>query len=234
MSPLIDIDDALVYQPPLTPPRSVLFSISPSGVGTPHQESLLSLLVRTSRAHGVSPRKLIREVFGSADIAISKLGYARFFKVHSGTVNGLGRYAEMFVSATEQLTAHQNLRHLTLLPWQDIFPFKGQGLLARHPRWCPTCLYQQQLLGQDMIFPLRWYLELTRSCAEHMCSLEDRCPSCGKTQPYIPSFPDMGICEYCHQPKNGDQPGFISIRIGDSIGASQFNPVTSFAICSHT
>ena len=36
------------------------------------------------------------------------------------------------------------------------------------------------------------------------------------------------------EPKNGDQPGFISIRIGDSIGASQFNPVTSFAICSHT
>jgi hypothetical protein len=202
----MSLDDALVYQPPLISPRSVLFSLPPSGVGTPHQESLLSLLVRTSRAHGVSPRLLIKEVLGSADVAISKLGYSGFFRVNAGTINGLGRYADMFVSATEKLTAHQNLRHLTLLPWRGLFPYNGQGLLARHPRWCPACLHQQHLLGQDVTFPLRWYIEVSRSCTEHMCRLEDHCPYCGKTQPYIPRFPDMGICDHCHQSLAGIRP----------------------------
>jgi hypothetical protein len=200
------LDDALIYQPPLISPRSVLFSLPPSGVGTPHQESLLSLLVRTSRAHGVSPRLLIKEVFGSADAAFSKLGYSGFFRVNAGTINGLGRYAEMFVSATEKLTAHQHLRHLTLLPWQGLFPFNGQGLLARQPRWCPACLHQQHILGQDVIFPLRWNIEVSRSCTEHMCRLEDHCPYCGKTQPYIPRFPDMGICDHCHRSLAGIRP----------------------------
>lgn len=199
MSSFGDLDDALVYQPPLISPRSVLFSLPPSGVGTPHQESLLSLLVRTSRAHGVGPRLLIKEVLGSADVAISKLGYSGFFRVNAGTINGLGRYADMFVSTTEKLTAHQNLRHLTLLPWRGLFPYNGQGLLARHPRWCPACLHQQYLLGQEATFPLRWHIELSRSCAEHMCALEDHCPHCGSIQPYIPRFPDMSICDHCHQ-----------------------------------
>ncbi len=222
MSSFVDLDDALVYQPPLIPPRSVLFSLAPSGVGTPDQESLLSLLVRTSRAHGVSPRKLVSDVLGAEDIAISKLGYSDFFRIDAGTVNGLGRYAEIFVSAIERLTAHQTLRHLTLLPWQGLFPFNGQGLLARHPRWCPACIHQQHLLGQAAIFPLRWYFEAYRSCAEHMCSLEDHCPECGKTQPYLPRFPDIGICEYCHRSLAGIRPSEeisqFQLWVNDAIG----------------
>ncbi len=218
----MDLDDALVYQPSPVPPRSVLFSLSPSGVGTPHQESLLSLLVRTSVAHGVSPRKLVSEILGAEDNAISKLGYADFFRVDAGTVNGLGRYAEMFASAIGRLTAHQNLRHLTLLPWRGLFPFNGQGLLARHPKWCPACFHQQHLSGQATIFPLRWYFEVYRSCVEHKCSLEDRCPNCGKTQPYLPRYPDTSICEYCHRSLAGIRPREeipqFQLWVNDAIG----------------
>lgn len=199
---MMNLDDAL-GPPPDIPPRSALFSISPIGIGTPDQESLLSLLVRTSRAHAVSPRHLISEVFGAANPAISKLAYAGFFSSLAGTVNGLGHYAELFVAATERLTGLQDIRYLTLLPWQDLFPHNGQGLLARHPRWCPACLYQQRLLGQATVFPLRWYIETYRSCAEHLCILEDRCPHCGKAQPYLPRFPDLGICDHCRHPLAG-------------------------------
>lgn len=223
MNPFMDIEDALDCVPPVIPPRSALFSLSPTGGGTPHQESLLSLLVRTSRAHAVSPRHLIREVFGTADPAISKLANAAFFSGHAGTVNGLGHYAELFVSATERLTGLRNLSHLTLLPWQGLFPHNGQGLLARHPRWCPACLYQQRLLGQATVFPLRWYIEVCRACAEHMCALEDHCPYCGKTQPYIPRFPDIGICDHCRRPLAGrrsreDIPQF-QLWVNDAIGS---------------
>ena len=222
MSPFSDLEDVLDYMPPHVPPRSALFSLSPYGIGTPDQESLLSLLVRTSRAHAVSPRHLISEVFGVVDPAISKLAYAAFFSGHAGTVNGLGHYAEMFVSSTERLTGLQNIRNLTLLPWQGLFPHNGQGLLARHPRWCPVCLYQQRLLGQVTIFPLRWYIEVYRACTEHMCTLEDICPYCGKVQPYLPRYPDIGICDHCRNPLAGTRPREdipqFQLWVNDAIG----------------
>lgn len=222
MNQFMNIEDALNYMPVHVPPRSALFSLSPIGVGTPHQESILSLLVRTSRAHAVSPRHLVGEVLGAADPAISKITCTKFFSIDAGTVNGLGRYAELFVSAAERLTGHQNLSCLTLLPWQDLFPYNGQGLLARHPRWCPVCLYQQCLLGQATVFPLRWYIEVYRACSEHMCTLEDRCPYCGKTQPYIPRFPDVGICDNCRKPLAGTRPRTniprFQLWVNDAIG----------------
>lgn len=178
------------------PPRSILFCLSPGGVGTPKQESLRSLLIRISRAHAVSPRHLIGQVFGSAEPAISKLAYGAFYRSQSGTVNGLGRYAELFVSAMTRLTG-QDLRHLTLLPWRGLFPHNGQGFLARSPRWCPMCLYQQSSLGQDITFPLSWSVDVGRICGEHSCVLEDRCLNCGETQPHFPSFPDMASCNRC-------------------------------------
>lgn len=206
-----DFEEAL-GPPSQIPLRSALFSLSPTGVGMPYQESILSLLVRTSRAHAVNPRRLIGEVFGAGNPAISKLAYAAFFSSLAGTVNGLGRYAELFVSATERLTGLQDLRHLTLLPWQDLFPHNGQGLLARHPRWCPPCLYQQRLLGEATVFPLRWYIEAYQACAEHLCALEDRCPHCGKIQPYLPRFPDIGICDHCRHPLAGTRPQVVVPR----------------------
>lgn len=222
MLTLMNLDDALAYQPTELVSRSALFSLSPARVGTSQQESLLSLLVRTSRAHLVSPRLLIKEVFGGVNSAISKPCCTDFFSIDAGTVNGLGRYAEMFVSAMGELTSNQNIRYLTMLPWQGLFPFNGQGLLARYPRWCPACLYQQHLSGQDTIFPLNWYVDVSRICVEHMCHLEDCCPHCGKTQPYLPRYPDLSICEHCHRSLagvryRGEMPQF-QLWLNDAIG----------------
>ncbi|MEZ5616436.1 MAG: TniQ family protein [Rhodocyclaceae bacterium] len=188
------------------PPRSVLFSLSPVGIGTPQQESLLSLLVRTSRAHAVSPRHLVGKVFGKAMPAIGKLDYSTFYRSLAGTVNGIGQYAELFVSAMEYLTGRPSLDYLTMLPWKKVFPHNGQGLLARHPRWCPVCLYRQRLLGEATSFPLVWSIEPYRACPEHACLLEDRCPHCSKTQPYLPRYPDLGICSHCRKPLTGIRP----------------------------
>lgn len=203
MNLFIDIEDALDCQPPHVPPRSVLFSLFPTGVGTPHQESLLSLLVRTSRAHAVNPRLLIREIFPLADAAISRLPSAAFFQREAATINGLGQYARIFVSAMEKLTGQPNLHHLTMLPWQNLFPHKGQGLLMRHPRWCPACLDQQRRENEVAAFPLAWSLETYQMCTIHLVPLEHRCGSCGKMQPCIPSFPDFSCCAHCRRPLGG-------------------------------
>lgn len=183
-----------------TPPRSRLFCLPPAGAGSTLQESLISLLVRTSRAHAVNPRRLIGQIFGEVEPVINELAYAGFFSRLAGTINGLGQYAELFVSATERLTGQKNLRLLTLLPWKDLFPHNGQGLLARQPRWCPVCLFQQWRQGQETVFPLAWAMETFRVCPTHRRFLEDRCPYCGKLQPFIPRYPDLGVCDHCRQP----------------------------------
>lgn len=180
------------------PPRTRLYALPPAGMETPMQESLLSLIIRTARAHTVNPRRLVATVFPEVTPAFTDLAYATFFTRLAGTANGLGRYAELFVAATELLTGRPGLRQLTMLPWQELFPHNGQGLLARHPRWCPTCFAEQNLAGDDPVVPLAWSLEAVRICPKHRRPLHEHCPTCGRRQPFIPHYPDLSVCEHCH------------------------------------
>lgn len=191
--------DPFAAPAPAMPPRSRLFSLPPVDIGTSQQESLISLLVRTAYAHSVNPRGLIGKVFPAAEPAISELSYSTFFTRYAGTINGLGRYAELFAAAMEKLTGQARLRHLTMLPWQELFPHNGQGLLARHPRWCPVCLFQQRLRGEETVIPLIWSLEAVQICHRHRRYLESQCPHCGRRQPFVPRYPDLAVCDYCCQ-----------------------------------
>lgn len=198
---MADLDLLLDLQRSITTPaRSKLFSLAPEGVGTPDQEGLLSLLVRTCHAHAVNPRLVIRDIFPEAEPSIGSIPTAAFYQRLAGTMTGLSKYAEAFVAAMEKLTGRTDLRSLTMLPWQDLFPHNGQGLLTRHRRWCPVCLHEQGLRGDVPTLPLIWSLETCCICYRHSVSLEHCCPSCGKTQPFVPPYPDLGICSHCRRP----------------------------------
>lgn len=220
--------DWFTAQVPEVPPRSRLFSLPPVGVGSTQQESLISLLVRTAYAHSVNPRELIGKVFPAAEPAISELAYSTFFTQYAGTINGLGRYAELFMAAMEKLTGQAGLRHLTMLAWQDLLPHNGQGLLARHPRWCPVCLFQQRLQGEETVIPLIWSLEAVQICMTHRRHLDSQCPHCGRRQPFIPRYPDLAICDYCRQSLVADpalsgnsgrkSPGKLDYWVAEAVG----------------
>lgn len=194
---LSDFDDLNLCLTPDIPLRSRLYSLVAYGIGSSGQESLLSLIVRTCHAHAVNPRRMIAAIYPMAEPVVAKLASAPFFGRLAGTVNGLGQYAELFVSATEQLTGQRNLAALTMLPWRGLFPHNGQGLLARQRRWCPVCLNQQTQDGEPVPVPLAWSLEAYSCCPTHDCCLEERCPHCGKPQPFLPRYPNLGICDYC-------------------------------------
>lgn len=185
------------------PPRSRLFSLAPSGTGTSDQEGLLSLLVRTCRVHAVNPRLVIRDILPEAEPGISCIPTAAFYQRLAGTMNGLGKYAELFVSAMEKLTGRTDLRFLTMLPWHSLFPHNGQGMLTRHRRWCPVCVHEQRQRGEVATLPLVCSLETCGFCRRHQVPLEHICPSCGKTQPFVPPYPDLGICSHCRRPLGG-------------------------------
>lgn len=177
-------------------PRSRLFSMAPIGLGKWDVESLTSYLVRLARAHAVSPRLLLKTEFTQAMPELAGVINAGFFGRYAGTMNGLGLYAESFSEAAIRLSTVGSLRQLTLLPLKELLPHNGAGLLAAQPQWCPVCLAEME----ESFRPLIWSFKLYRVCNQHHTSLENRCPTCGKRQPFIPRYPALNICTYCGQP----------------------------------
>lgn len=179
------------------PPRSRLYSLAPIGVGTPMAEGLLSYVIRLAGAHGVGPRRLIRDELMQACPALAKYRRAGpFFKSTTRSVNGLYRFGEYFVEAVEKLCC-QEVGMLTLLPLKGLLPFNGPGLFPQNPRWCPACYGEMLASRTDIYQPLAWSLDLYRVCPRHRIDLADRCPACGSVQEVIPRTPMIGFCCQC-------------------------------------
>lgn len=179
------------------PQRSCLYRPMPMGSAACQIEGQLSYLVRLAQAHSVNPRRLVRTVFATDNLAIRHLSYTGFFARHAGTINGLGKYAELFQDETVRLTGASFLRHMSLLPLKELLPPNGAGLLAPKLRWCPCCVSEMVESGEDVYRPLAWSFDLYRVCIRHGVQLQDTCGQCGRSQPFIPRYPDLGRCDYC-------------------------------------
>lgn len=181
------------------PRRSRLYGLEPANVNSGAREGLLSYLARLAQEHMVSPRLLIKKVFVEVNPAISQMVDNSFFVEYSGTINGLGTYARIFSRALNDLTGRLDAERLTLLAWSNVLPFNGEGTLVKRPRWCPFCLEAQSREFGKYYGPLIWSFELYRTCHVHNQPMVDRCTSCGRTQPFIASIPDVGHCSYCRR-----------------------------------
>lgn len=179
------------------PERSLLYRIPVMGGDTRQIEGLLSYLVRVARAHSVNPRRLVRTVFVPGIPELENMKGAGFFLKHAKTVNGLGRYAELFLCEISRHTKADFLRPLCLLPLQELLPLKGAGMLAWRPKWCPCCISEMSESGEDVFRPLVWSLELYSVCTLHNVRLQEVCSHCGRSQPFIPRYPDWGRCDHC-------------------------------------
>jgi hypothetical protein len=188
------------------PPRSRLIALPPVGVGTDGVEGLTSYLTRLARAHAVNPRQLIREEFTKAADDPERIRWPARHAEDAGTMDGHGVYAEMFVSLTAELTTVPAVRYLTLLSLAELLPRTSAGVIARNPHWCPECLAEMVGEGREVWRPLVWSLDLYRVCHRHKRSLVTACSRCGKPQPFIPTFPDLGHCAHCHADlRDGDE-----------------------------
>lgn len=183
-------------------PRSRLYQPEILGVGTKDIESLISYIVRVAAAHSVSPVRMLRKIYANENPEIIAFLYPSFFNQYSSTVNGLGKYAELFVALTESLTGVKSLSLTTLLPVSDLLPSTGCGLLSDRPKWCPECIQEMLVTYNQSYRPLIWYLKLYRACTKHQLPLVDTCPHCDKVQPFIPRYPDLSRCAYCYQGLN--------------------------------
>ena len=53
--------------------------------------------------------------------------------------------------------------------------------------------------------PRIWSLDTFSLCRRHLVMLERCCPYCGKPQPFVPPYPDLGICSHCRRPLGGSR-----------------------------
>lgn len=180
------------------PERSRLFDLTPVGIGTENCEGLVSYLVRLAKAHGVSPRLLIKAELLPKIKEPRAVSHSEFFTDYAKTLHGTGQYAQTFVDLAEALTSRSDLVLLTTLPWKEVIPAIGSGFMAKQPRWCKACLGDHRAKSEQCYFRLAWGYELCRVCTEHLVSLASECPWCNRHQPYFPYIPDLSRCSYCY------------------------------------
>ncbi len=159
-------------------------------------EGLLSWVVGLAQAHCLGPRSMIKHLLSEHERYREIWSGSAFFERDSGTVNGLGPYAQMMSDVLEAVGA-QSVTDMTLLSLSHLLPRNGEGLLARRPRWCPACMCEQARAGRRLHFPLVWSLEYYRVCHIHRTMLSEHCPACGSQQTYLPSYPSLAHCSAC-------------------------------------
>lgn len=179
---------------PPSPPRSRLFRLEPIGVGTAKVESLTSYVARLSEAHCVSSHLLLcREIYPS--IGKRTCHYSGSLGFSASQVNGVGKIAETTVTALEQLTYRDDIRHMTLLTWANIF--SPIGLLRTRRAWCTVCHEERIRERKPLYEPLIWALEAVSVCPWHHEWLREICQRCNHPLPVLASFSYPGYCSRC-------------------------------------
>lgn len=169
-----------LLRPPL-PPRSLLVSLRPIGVGTGVVESLWGFVVRLSTAHAVSFGDLWREVAVAAGID----------SLHTPLVSLKGDRAVSLSAALDRLTLRRDVRQTTLVAAEanSEVILKTGSLRA----WCSTCLETDE----EPYDRLLWSIGLGRCCTLHRRPLRQHCPECGRPQPVTANGSRIMKCAWC-------------------------------------
>lgn len=170
--------------------RSRLYPLAPAGVGTAFVESLTGYVVRLAEAHAVSTADLVyREVSRFLMPAVGSLATVSY------AINGVGKGAKRWVQAMEAVTLRSDIRYLTLLPFEPLFP---RPFLFRDVRaWCPACYGIMSAGGGPIYEPLLWCLKLVEVCPRHRRPLATTCPHCHRRLRPMVAASRTGFCSRC-------------------------------------
>lgn len=179
---------------------SRLFPIPLCGAGTAEVESLPSYIHRLAYKHGVFVGELLRYVVRQVERDESYTGRVvtlpRHIRVHDVLrANGLAR------GLTEMLE-HMTRQRLT---GTTVALFNGpltmsRGELHKGFRWCPECLAEMAMMGEEPYLKLIWQFRAVLACPIHRSPFLERCDHCGCDQTsYIKRRP-LGRCQDCGVP----------------------------------
>ncbi len=178
-------------------PDNTLFSLQPSGLWSPHVESLSSYVCRLAEAHSVGVATLCRHIV-IPEIGIDDRGKGvRYLSSSGHLVNGIGKVAHDWLRALSILTRSESLRGTTLLPLGSVAT--PRLLLRKTSAWCPFCL-EERLSGPDGPFEsLAWSVLAVTHCHVHGVRLSEACPRCGSKVPFFSANRRNGCCPGCRR-----------------------------------
>ena len=133
-------------------------------------ESLSSYVRRISLAHGLSPRQLLKLIFG---------------KSIDGQLNGYSDYALRAADTLQEWTGIENLKQGTLLQLRENCALNCIFSITSGRRWCPSCVAKDLRSGEFGYDPLIWSMRCLALCPEHDCELVDRCQNCQHSMSWL-------------------------------------------------
>ena len=133
------------------PPRTLLYSLKPIGLGTPFVESFTSHVMHLAAEHALSIKQLAAVAL-SGKLNPSDDVVEFFWNTH--VLDGVSDRADRWVKAFEKATGRTDIRYLTLLSFRAAIP--EMGLLAKQRKWCSRCLEDWKLSGRPVYEPLLW------------------------------------------------------------------------------
>ena len=119
---------------PVQARTSLLYALTPCGLGTPYVESLASYVTRLAEAHVVSVWRLILQIRSTSrpeGVPRSSLHYAY-------PVNGLGKDSEVLLRNLEAATGRSDLQLLTLSALDGCI--SRSSIFRTSEAWCSACL----------------------------------------------------------------------------------------------
>ena len=145
------------------PPRAKIRGVPPIGVGTGWVEAASGILVRTAAENRVSVRRLLERVLAEAVGDPNRLGESAediaalgrdLSRRPAASVNGGWGTARSLVRILGAATLQADLEQTTTIPWSE--RLQRRGLLHEYRAFCPACLHDWMVSGQEPCEPLRW------------------------------------------------------------------------------
>ncbi|MGN4719368.1 TniQ family protein [Bacillus cereus group sp. MYBK226-2] len=178
---------------------STLYTLQPKEIDSQQVESLTSYISRLAVEHNLSTGTLINKILVlNMDkeylLKSAKSGGNRFYD-GAKSMNGYCKNALDFSTVLESLTLCTNLMDLTLMRLRNILSLRG--LLKKHLSWCPNCIFDWKVKGNQIYYPLNWYLTSMKICLIHHTYLSNICPHCSKKIPVLHRSYINGYCPLC-------------------------------------
>lgn len=177
-----------------------LFPIPLCGGGSAEVESLPSYIHRLAYKHAASVGELLRFAVRQVERDDTYTGQVPVLPSYIH-VHEILRHNKLAVGLIEML------EHMTLqgLQGTTVSLFNGpltmsRGELKKAFRWCPECLGEMTMMGEEPYFKLVWQFRAVRACPIHRSPFLERCEFCHCDQTsYVKQRP-LSYCQECGKP----------------------------------
>lgn len=176
-------------------PRSILYRLSPVGIGTANVESLSGYISRLAQEHSLSPVVLLKNSVRDLSELPKTLLQNSISAGFAGSLNGFSENTEIIVDILQKATLRDDIYRTTLIPWRKIL--SKQKLLKNHSAWCPVCFDEQKRNHGIVYEKLLWTFNTVNACRIHEIPLAERCPHCRKKSKVLSGRSRPGYCSGC-------------------------------------